>query len=74
MHNSVNEKINLIESKIDYYLVFHDEIELRKLVNTQIPVDQIHEYNAEVLANDLLLAKAESQPLFYSFFNRMMGM
>ena len=60
MHDSIIENIKLIDNKIYYYLVFHDEIEIRKLVNTQVAQDELLEYNAQILANDLRMNKAEA--------------
>ena len=73
MHDPVTEKIGLIDGKIDYYLEFHDQLDLRKLVNTQVAQDELFDYNKDIVSDDLKLLKAESQPLFYSFFSRMMG-
>ena len=60
MHDNVTEKVTLIESKIDYYLEFHDQIELRKLVNTQVAQDELFDYNKRILSEELQLLKAES--------------
>ena len=47
---------------------------MRSFIETSKAQDATLEYNREALANDLRMVKAEAQPLFYSFFNRMMGL